>query len=544
MKKNMLKTAIFLVLLAQITMALEDIDCFKYYEYGTGVVFRELMTDQKTYAPGEGIVLTYSVLSQMNAPITEGSVRIDIFYNDPTDGEQLIDEFWAKENMNLMKGNQSNNRYAWKVPLGARSGNYTIKAYFVVGKYFNLAGLTGAPYGAPAELTYFQVKEPANPDTLYWSKKDTTVNGAAYDFSAPPKIYDGTINLKTKLVNIGEAKEVKVRIQSYIWDDLKDIPLSQYTQEKTITLPANGAQDISYDLSGLSAAAYEIKLSAETEDIKALMKVRAPIGGAKGMILYLGLDKFPLAKDDEAAVFACYSTATDYSTTFEGTLKLEVLDDLGNAITQDSGSVSLIPTPPQGKKVTFKPSAAQNTVTVKASLYDDKNNLQDTATVTYDYSYYIGAKGELSLVISPKTVTDGSDVSYTVTYKDKSGTPLKGKILAYVSDPKDKVIGTASDVEIKGQYTGKFKVSETTLGDYKITVRELSSNKKAEGSFKVGALAEATTTTEPPAQIPEETTTTEPPAKPSNEQPNYALIIAAVAVIALIAILIMRKKKK
>jgi hypothetical protein len=543
MKKNLLKTAIFLVLLSQIALALDDIDCFKYYEYGTGVVFRELMTEQKSYAPGEPAVITYSVLSQMNAPITEGSVRMDVFYNDPVDGEQLIDEFYAGENINLMKGSQANKRIVWNVPLGARSGDYTLKTYFVVGKYFNLAGLTGAPYGAPAEVVNFQVKEPANPDTLYFSKKDTTVNGEAYDFSAPPRVYDGTISLKTKLVNVGGAKEVKVRIQSYIWDDLKDLPLSQYTQEKTVTLQANGAQDISYDLSGLSAATYEITLSAQTEESKALMKVRAPVGGAKGMILYLGLDKFPLAKDDETSVFACYSTATDYSTSFTGTLKLEVLDEKGNVIAQDTGTVNMVPTPPQGKKVSFKPTAAQKTVTVRASLWDDKNGLQDTATVTYDYSDYIGEKGELSLTVSPRTITDGSDVTYTVTYKDNAGTPLNGKIIVYASDPKDKVIGTASDVEIKGQYTGKFRVTGT-LGDYKITVRELSSDKKVEGSFKVGVMAEATTTTEPPAQNPDETTTTEPPAAPADAQPNYPLIIGAVVVIALIAILLMRRKKK
>jgi hypothetical protein len=180
---------------------------------------------------------------------------------------------------------------------------------------------------------------------------------------------------------------------------------------------------------------------------------------------------------------------------------------------------------------------------VRATLSDDKNGLQDTATVTYDYSDYVGEKGELSITVSPRTITDGSDVTYTVTYKDNAGTPLKGKIVAYASDPKDKVIGTASDVEIKGQYTGKFRVSGT-LGDYKITVRELSSDKKAEGSFKVGVMAEATTTTEPPAQTPDETTTTEPPAAPADAQPNYPLIIGAVVVIALIVILLMRRKKK
>jgi len=171
MKKHTLKTAALLILISQIATALEDTDCFRYYQYGTGVVFREFMTDQRSYSPGEPIVILYSVLSQTETPITEGAVRMDVFYDDPVDGEQLIDEFYASGNISLLKGDQVDKRTSWDVPSGARNGNYTIKAYFIVGGYFNLAGLTGAPYGAPAELTYFEVKGQTNPDTLYWSKK-------------------------------------------------------------------------------------------------------------------------------------------------------------------------------------------------------------------------------------------------------------------------------------------------------------------------------------------------------------------------------------
>lgn len=543
MKNNILKIAVFLILASQTATALEDADCFKYYQYGTGVVFRELMTEQKAYIPGESAVITYSVLSQTDAPITEGSVRMSIFYNDPADGEQLIDEFYASESINLLKGNQTNKRTVWDVPIGARNGRYTLKAYYVVGKYFNLAGLTGAPYGAPAELTYFEVKDQAKPDTLYWSKKDTSVNGEAYDFSAPPKVYDGTISLKTKLANIGNAKTVSIKIQTYVWDDLDEKPLTQYTQERTINMPENGFEDVTYELSGLPASTYEIKISAETEKAKARMKVRAPVGGEKGMLLYIGIDKFPLAKDVDTTAFACYSTATDYSTKFSGNLKLEVLDEKGNVLTQDAGKAELIPTPPQGKKTSFKPASAQNTVTIRASLYDDKNNLQDERTLTYDYSNYAGTAGELSISVSPRTVTDGSDITYTAKYRDKSGTPLKGKMVVYVTNPKDKVIKTESDIAINGEYTGKINV-KGIIGDYKITARELSNDKKAEASFKIGLMTEETPTTEPTIDIPEATTTTEPQAQGENAKQDNTMTIAAIAIIALIGLFIVVRRKK
>jgi len=291
--------------------------------------------------------------------------------------------------------------------------------------------------------------------------------------------------------------------------------LTQYTQEKTVTLPANGAQEITYELSNLPASTYEIKLSAEAQNIKALMKVRAPVGGEKGMLLYMGLDRFPIAEKDEVTVFACYATATDYSTRFPGSLRLEVLDENGDTITQDSGEVNLIPTPPQGKKTTFQASAAHKTVTLRASLYDDSNNLQDTRTLTYDYSDYAGDTGTLSISAYPETITDGSDITYKVTYKDKTEAPLKGRLFIYVTNPKGKVIETESDIGINGQYSGKFTVNGDT-GDYTITARETTNDKKAETTFRIGLIEEITTTTMAGEETTHETTTTEP--QPSEEK--------------------------
>jgi len=86
--------------------------------------------------------------------------------------------------------------------------------------------------------------------------------------------------------------------------------------------------------------------------------------------------------------------------------------------------VNLIPTR-RREETTFQASAAHKTVTLRASLYDDSNNLQDTRTLTYDYSDYAGDTGTLSISAYPETITDGSDITYKVTYKDKTEAPSK-----------------------------------------------------------------------------------------------------------------------
>jgi len=63
-----------------------------------------------------------------------------------------------------------------------------------------------------------------------------------------------------------------------------------------------------------------------------------------------------------------------------------------------------------------------------------------------------------------------------------------------VTNPKGKVIETESDIGINGQYSGKFTVNGDT-GDYTITARETTNDKKAETTFRIGLIEEITTTT-------------------------------------------------
>jgi hypothetical protein len=71
-------------------MGMEDTDCFKYYEFQKGLLFKDLMTEKNSYSPGEVVDISYMLMAQMKAPIAQGKVDMQIFYNDPSDGEQML----------------------------------------------------------------------------------------------------------------------------------------------------------------------------------------------------------------------------------------------------------------------------------------------------------------------------------------------------------------------------------------------------------------------------------------------------------------------
>jgi hypothetical protein len=546
MNKNKTLLYIFLIFSAQTAMGMEDTDCFKYYEFQKGLLFKDLITDKTSYVPGEEMTISCKLTSEMKAPIVQGSVRVQVFYNDPKEGEQIIDEFLATNDVYMMNGDTLDQRYAWSIPKNAKDGKYTIKTYFIVGDYFNLAGISVLPYGppgVPGELTTFSVNGTVTPSRIYLSKEATSVNGEPYEFAAPAKIHEnGSLNIKTRLINEGPAKKANIKINIYEWADLVEKPLNQYAMEKTIDLEADGSQDLDYSVSGLTPAAYEIRLTAESADEKSIMKLRLPVAGVKGRFIYLGLDRFPLAKDVPATIFACYSQSADLSTSFNGSIKIEVLDEQGNLLYNvDSGPIEILSTPPQGKNTSFTAGKDLKKITLKASMYDENNTLQDVVSMDYDYSKFASVQGNLSVSTEKKAYALGEDVTYAVLFSDSAGSPLSGKFLAYFTDEKDKVIGIAAEKQTNGTYADKF-IAPNTEGIYKISVRELTKDVRAEALIEV----KAASSTEPTTTVYDSPTTTIAELQQQSEEPagpNYLAIGAAAAVIIMVLVMIGRRKK-
>jgi len=391
-------------------------------------------------------------------------------------------------------------------------------------------------------MTSFEVKNQGIESAIAFQKKGTTVNGKEYAFASPTEVYNtGTLTVKTKLMNTGPGKIASVEMSVYEWSDLAGSPVEGRTVEKTLNIAENGAEDIVYDISNLPSGTYEVRLSAWSGDEKSIMKLRLPITGVKGRFIYMGLDSFPLKKGSSASAFTCFSQSADYGTPFNGTIKLEVLDEQGNPIMQDqSETFEIKATPPQARMTSFNPGSDYNVVTLKATMYDSDGNVQDTYSLNYDYSKYRSAEGKLLIDIDKKNYQPGDELTYTVSYTGKNGAPLRGKMIAYLTDNNGRIIATAPDIAINGQYRGSFKLPEKD-GTYTITARETEKDLKTEASATTGVEAQTTTT------LPEETnepSSTLPAPEEKTEQPNNstAIIIVIVVLLVIIAAVMLRRK--
>lgn len=483
--KNTLFFLFGLIILAPYAAAVEDINCFDYYKFGTGLSFGNLMTEKAYYSPGDLVNVSYSLISQTDVPIAEGSVWAQIFYEDAVDGEQMIDEFPVSKGIYLQYGDELPQDFSWKIPSGAKPGNYSVKTYFIVGEYFNLAGLTILPYGppgVPGELTYFEVLPQDHVSRVFFSKNSTTVDGETYEFAAPASIrFTGQHSIKTKIVNEGGAKDVMIRIETYQWANVAGAPLDSV--DKTLSLPADSVQAIEYTIPRLKSATYEVVFTAVSGDEKTLMKMRIPETGIKGRFIYAGFDRFPLVQSDLVSLFMCYSGSTDYTTFFNATGTATVEDVYGNVVYREKyGPFEVMPSPPQGKKFSFRIPRNLTKAVLKLDMYDDSGILQDNVTIDYDITKFASTPGDYALSLSKDVYSADEGISYMVKCFDVYENPLNCRVLVSLSDEAGDVFYDYYDENFSGSMQGSL-LSPGKAGKYTVTATYLDKGETMTASF-------------------------------------------------------------
>jgi hypothetical protein len=487
----------------------------------------------------------------MGSPVVQGKVRFQIFYEDSTEGEQMIDESFAQQNINLMPGDIMAQEFHWLVPITAKPGKYTLKAYFISGESFNLAGLSFDPYGppgVPGALTSFEVANPMPGYRIYFSKDVTFVNKVKYPFTSFLSGRSEPIEITTSLVNEGPDNNVHLTMDIYDWDDVSEKPLSGFSVEKDVQIAADTSIDLSYSLPKLDPGTYSIRFVATGDNGKSVMKLRVPISGAKGRLGYMGMDRFPLIKGEPALLFFCLSNSADYRTSFNGTGTIELIDSEGATITKENYDMKVTPAP-LGRKLQFTPGKDVTNATLKITLYDTAGKLMDEEVLAYDYSSFQKVSAKLELSMDKKQYSLGEKIPYSITYSDQNDRPLLGRILLYVIDSKGKVVNLIESKEVSGSFHGLLEMP-SEVGEYGFIIKEISRDLKAETSFavlnSVQETNESTTTT-----VPEETQETIPATmpKPSGEDIrvsglDYVYPAVGLLVAVLIILVVVRRAKK
>jgi hypothetical protein len=478
----------FLIFLPTVFAKVEEADCFQYYKFQEGIVFDNLKVEKSVYNPGDTITVDYNLKSKMEVPIVQGSVRVQILYNDLVIGETILDEFFTAKDVNLFFNDVVRQEFSWVVPDGAKSGDYTVKTYFIVGQTFNLGGLSFLAYGppgVPGALTSFRVENPDATSRIFFDKEKTSMNGDNYSFASFSPVFNDTdaIDVKTVLQNEGAAKTVKYSLKIYAWDDVTENAMDQYTVEKTISLDVNESKDIEYNLPALKTGTYEMKFVAESSEGNNIMKMRLSVPGAKGRFIYIGFDNFPLKQSKESTIFFCLSNSADYTTSFNGTGTLEVLDKNNVQIyKEDFGPIVVLPTP-TGEKTTFVPDKTYTETTLRVSLKDENGNLMDSSSIYYDYSKFPNITAKLDINLNKNTFTKGEALTYSISYKSDVGSSLNGDLLIYLLDPNGSIVSTKSS-KISGSYQGSITLPQSS-GQYILSVRELSRDLKVDKTFSI-----------------------------------------------------------
>ncbi len=498
------KISLIVILLACVVFSsgFEPANCFDYYEFQNGILFDNLHVDKASYAAGDEVIVSYNLISKMKAPIVEGLVRVQIFYDHPTQGEQMLDEFYAARNINLFENDMLPEEHKWTLPKDAKPGEYVVKTYFIVDETFNLAGISFLPYGppgVPGAQTKFTVAG-AGGSMIYFDKGKVFINDRQYIFGQYSTVFEpGPVTLNTELINEGAERDITVNIEIYKWDDaVEENLISGYTSKKTYHLAANDRQTILYDLPQLDADSYLIRLEAISGEDKTIMKLRLPVSGVKGRFQYLGLADFP-ATSKENTLFFCFSNSADYTSSVNGKIKVEVLDKDDNIIFEEISDDIFVTSAPTGAIVNFTPDNEYYYLKLRAMLMDDQGNIMDEKEIVYDYSAFANINKNFVIELDKDRYRDGEEVKYTVHYKDDYDNPLSGEVLIYLLDQRGKIIKMTEPRQMTGALSGviKLPVTEETItgqatgsgeSSYTIKAIEVKDRLVAYGSVMLGGL--------------------------------------------------------
>jgi len=330
MKRLLIPLALLFVISLS-SAELQPIDCFDYYEMGS--VDIALNLDKIKYLPSDMMLFEGIVKNSNLYPVTEGSIRVQILYQERLGVEYMLDEFFVGEDIYLEPGESKEFGGVWDVPGNAKAGRYLIEAYYIIDE-FNLAGVSFLR-GMAGEVTSFKVE--GGTDLVYMDVERIRVNEEDVGLreTQPLQLPREPITVTVPLVNEGPAVTAKVTYRLYNWDDLTGTSLVAEKSEE-IGIPQDSHTTLAYYKSELPTGSYLLKITVETDKNDNLLKLRIPLAGRRAKLNFLGLDTFPIRKGDEVKIFVCASNSADYDLPLFADIAVTLVDEEGNEIFADS----------------------------------------------------------------------------------------------------------------------------------------------------------------------------------------------------------------
>ncbi len=454
--------------------AVEEASCGDYYHFD-GLRFMELAPEKAVYITGETVNMRYSLENDFGSPLVQGDVRVLMMYQGPSmdsrkDDADIVDDYLAEKDLNLQAGDNYSGTFIWKIPKNAKPGYYLVNAYFPVDEKFNAAGLTFMS-SVPAIRTSFKVSGSPS-DVCMLDKGSTTFNGNAYDFRGPlPGIKPGqSVDLRTKLINL-DKDPVILAYELYKWDDTGS-GIKSYARTESVS----DSKDLEYQLSGLPVGVYVARITASLgeRNWKSILKVRFFVQGSRARFVWVGLDRFPLAKGDKASLAFCLSNSAsepgDTGIASPASVRLNVSDGSGAVIAKGEYPITDLSSVIKSGKMDVVAPGRLTLLTVDAVVYDAGGAAVDKVELVYDYSKFENNGRTFKLTAPGKAY---GKLDYSIDFLDKYGDPIGGEVAVYLSAQSGDLVRTR-EARFKGHFEGEFNLTGLQEGVYELKAVEKS----------------------------------------------------------------------
>jgi hypothetical protein len=363
------------------------VNCFDYYKFGSVQV--DIASTQNNINPGETLKLKGKIVNNNNYPIVDGVVYVKVFRNKSyeenahNNGSDVVDQFFAKDQISLDANEQKDITFDWKVPSSALKGKYRLSTYFVVSKKFNLLGLSFTD-DVTGNVYDFTVKG-NNTKTVVLSKDMVKLDGKDYYFAAfnPKLSKDQEVSASVELENSTDQKQdVPISWTLYSWDALDSKNIIEQKQESVAMNPRE-KKVLNYTIKDNKYAVYYLVVQAKYQDTQSILGIRFVRDGVDQVrINFPSLTSFPLKKSESNTLFSCVHGAGTASAVKDNKLVLTLLDENSKEIYSQTYSGDITGAM-MGLKYDFAPKDNYDKYTLKAELFSG-NKLVDSSQAEYD----------------------------------------------------------------------------------------------------------------------------------------------------------------
>lgn len=387
MKLKTLLVAFAFVLLPMVFVHAEDglTQCFDYYKFGSVQV--DIAPLNRDALAGTELSFSGNIRNQNTYPVVDGAVYVKIFRRDPkgntqANGWELVDQFFAKKGINVDGKKSLPVAFTWKAPAYLISGEYKVATYFVTQDKFNLSGLsftddiigTSIPFTITSQQT----------QSVSFDRNAVKVGQKKHFFASfvPQMGKDEAVDITFDLKNTFATQKVsQITYTLYSWDGLRSDQVIN-TKKETVIIPANSKKTFSYKVTDTNSPVYYLVVEAKTDDAKSIIDVRfARQGVEKARLNFPALATYPLVKDSEATMFACFHNSGLGESVPNGKVVMTLKDSLGFEIDKYTYTGD-ITGDVMGIKKSFVPKKNFNNLTLTTELYVD-NKLIETSHTKY-----------------------------------------------------------------------------------------------------------------------------------------------------------------